>query len=580
MKDYIKRIRRLGADDAVNGEVLNSVVQQLQHNIDLLYGSQTSTRQDKSLAQLLFGNVLDYDQTGYKRFVNGGNMDAIEKVIAFDVDVGTTILEEADYYDGKSFLSWAVDEGITSNVVLKRNIKIPEALQGQKILVAFKVMGFQDGSIKQSERFDVYINESYSGSGDTGLATRGDNNTFKTIYGVYDLGAEETNLEIALTRSIANGTVPSNYIVRVQSVFAGLHTLSNSSYELNFPTELGPLRGTVPDINYFYDFENVSVNPMPGFLVSSFIDGATGQNSSYTINITSQETVDLDAFFVGPVSSGDGSGKDGSNRIDYSSFLDINHKFSNITANFSPSDTYNNVIFDGATSYDIVFEGDVTISGSGLVISDSAHVNLNTDYDFEVSDITVKDSSLTITAPGISGEYGRLTLNNLNVDSGRLEVNANVFSMPIATDSTMKVENKSDVEINLDDSNNVNSSADHGFGFSSGPIEIDNYSSLTINNSNSNFLGHIGFGDGVKESIDVRGNSSLAVHGLGEVSTSSVDKTIKATKYSSVIIEDIQKDGGLTAFSGYDLSVFSSLSTTGISGISGDSVQSYVYEYE
>ncbi len=58
MEDYIKRIRRLGADDAVNGKVINSVIQELQHNIDLLYGAQNSTRQDKNLASLFPGRLF------------------------------------------------------------------------------------------------------------------------------------------------------------------------------------------------------------------------------------------------------------------------------------------------------------------------------------------------------------------------------------------------------------------------------------------------------------------------------------------------------------------------------------------
>ena len=118
MEDYIKRIRRLGGDDAVNCDVLNSVIQQLQHNIDLLYGAQNSSRQDKNLSSLIYGNMLDYDKTGYKRFVNGGQMDAIEKVLAFDASVGSTTLEEVDVYDGRSFLTWTIDSGISSNLSL------------------------------------------------------------------------------------------------------------------------------------------------------------------------------------------------------------------------------------------------------------------------------------------------------------------------------------------------------------------------------------------------------------------------------------------------------------------------------
>jgi len=575
MQDYIKRIRRLGANDAVNGEVINSVVQELEHNIDLLYGAQNSLRQDKSLASLLYGNLLDYDQTGYKRFINGGQMDAIEKVIVFDSGVGTIALDEADLYDGKSFLTWSIPQGITNNIVLRRNIKVPEALLGQKILVGFKVIGYSSGIIQTGERFDIYVNNTYSGSGDSGLVNKDGIEVFKTVYGVYDLGAEETNIEISLVRSVVNTATPSSYLIRLQSVLACFHVLSNTHYELNFPTQIGPLNGVVPDINYFYDFENISVNPIPSFIFSTYINSASGTYSPYTINITSQETVGLDEFFVGPVSTGDGTGKDSGNRIDLASFLDINHKHNHITVTFSASDSYTDLIFDDGSSYELIFEGDTTIAE--LVVANGTYVSISTDYELKTTDVTISDSKVNFTNNG--SIQNKLTLENLTVSNGDLYAETTIFSMPIASEGMVIVNQGSNVDIIIDNSIHTNASAQYGFGFSTGPIEVADHSNFSVTNNNVNLMGHIGFGDGVAKSIEVQNHSSFTYLGTGQLSTSSDDKTIKATKHSSVEIENMQMDG-VTAFDDYDLSIFSSLSTTGINDITGTTVQSYVYEFQ
>ena len=66
MEEYINRVRKLGPNDVVNGETFNTVIQQLQHNVDLLYRSQASSVQNWNISEILFGNMMDYDQIGQK----------------------------------------------------------------------------------------------------------------------------------------------------------------------------------------------------------------------------------------------------------------------------------------------------------------------------------------------------------------------------------------------------------------------------------------------------------------------------------------------------------------------------------
>jgi hypothetical protein len=578
MKDYIKRIRRIGPNDAVNGEVLNSVVQQLQHNIDLLYGSQNNSRQDKSLAELLFGNILDYDQIGYKRFVNGGNMDAIEKIIAFDVSSGVTQLEEQPYYTGEYFLSWSIDENIVNNIQLIRTVKVPEALLGQKLLVGIKLMGFSAGNIITNERFDIYVNNTYCGSGDTGIISLNGENTFKSIYGVYDLGSEESSIEVRVVRSITNINTPANYIIRVQNMFVGFHVISNTSYELNFPSKLGPLSGNVPDINYFYNFDNVSVVPNPSFFFSSMVNTVSGATTPYVINITSQAQPDLDTYYVGPVGTGDQTGIDSSNRMSYTTFFGKTNSKNSLNVIFSSSSAYSDFIFDDGGVYNLTFEGDAVVSGQGLLVQNSSQVNIMTDYPFTASNINVYDSNIFFSDNG-GVSANKLTINNnFYAVNSEVVINTGIFSMPISGDGVVNILDRSFLGVILTDTDYTNNSAQYGFGFSTGNIKINNYSSLDIKNNNTNLLGHIGYGDGLSASLYVNNHSSLYAEGI-ELSTSSNIRQIKAFKHSSVEVEHIQKDGGATAFQNYDLNVFSSLSTTGISGISGTKNQSYTYEF-
>ena len=85
MEEYISRVRRLSATDALNAESINSITNQLQHNIDVLYNSIALSNRSWNVSELVFGNMLDINSTGEKVFVNGGRMDSVEKILSSTV---------------------------------------------------------------------------------------------------------------------------------------------------------------------------------------------------------------------------------------------------------------------------------------------------------------------------------------------------------------------------------------------------------------------------------------------------------------------------------------------------------------
>ena len=116
LREYISRVKRLGPNDLINGDTFNGVLDELQHNIDILYNQQKSSHVTWNVSDLVFGNLKDFDSTGQQRFVNGGLYDSIEKILPFESTVGTLHFEEIELLNQQSFMRWEVPEGITSNV--------------------------------------------------------------------------------------------------------------------------------------------------------------------------------------------------------------------------------------------------------------------------------------------------------------------------------------------------------------------------------------------------------------------------------------------------------------------------------
>jgi len=399
MQDYINRIKKLGPDDYVNGETFNAVIQQLQANVDLLYRSQASSTQNWNISELVFGNLMDYDQTGQKRFTNGGKLDSLEKTLTFDGSVGDTAFEETTILNNDYWLRWNVPSGIKDNIILTRNIAVSEALRHQNILIAIKLAGFVGNDVKSNERYDIYVNGVYSGTGETGTTTIDGVVEAKTIYGVYSLTGTESNLQVELVRASTNGNTPSNYTVRVSNMYVGLHTLGNSSFEMNYPLSGSAFVGAGADIESFYDFENNAVRPIPAFLINSsklFGDG------SITVNITSQERPVQDEFWIGVTGTGDQTGSDITNVMLAEDFFTTSYFTTNPIAvhltDLNPTEQYPAMTFDKG-NYQVFVSGNISnMNIESIKVADNSNVEMLVDTyavgtTLQVDSITVNEKS-------------------------------------------------------------------------------------------------------------------------------------------------------------------------------------------
>jgi hypothetical protein len=591
LEEYISRIRKLGADDFVNGETFNSVIEQIQHNVDLLYRSQASSVENWNISELIYGNMLDYDETGQKRFVNGGKIDSLEKVLPFSVSLGDVFLEENVILNNNEWLRWSMPSGVKDNLKLSRDIAVPEALRHQNILVGFKFMPFVGNDVVTNERYEIYINGVYAGTGETDIVELNGVSEAKTIYGVYNLTGEETSLEISLVRSVTNGETPVEYVVRVSNIFVGLHTLGNSSFTMNYPISGSSFIGTAADINSFFDFENNAVRPIPSFLINSEqLEGG----GSLTVNIETQENEFQHEYWVGYDGSGNELGVTSENVMAMEDFMLIDAFSANvITINLqSANDTYTDLVFDKG-NYEIhiddafaeLFFENVTISNNSaltiFVEPNASSTILN------LENITITDSSHM----NISVKDG-LTDPKLKImNSGSIEVSENsylradagTFSQTIlGAASQIYIHDGGKVFLTLNEDTLANIDGQYGFGMSLGSIHLDKYSHLELKNTGNTAMQlHLGVGVD-DDAVTINNHSHLVTEGFDAITTSAVSKKFKGKLHSSIeIFDEIQSDGGATAFTDIDMELFSSFgSTIPIGTLNESLVESFIYEIE
>jgi hypothetical protein len=584
VEEYINRVRKLGPNDVVNGETFNTVIQQLQHNVDLLYRSQASSVQNWNISEILFGNMMDYDQIGQKRFVNGGKLDALEKVLPFNAEVGTVTFEENEVLNNDYWLRWDVPASIRDNVRLVRNIAVPEALRHQNILLAFKLAVFEGNTIKTNERYEIYVNGVYAGTGETGTTVINGIEQAKTIYGTYNLTGTETNLEISLVRSITNGDTPLNYNVRVQNVFVGLHTLGNDSFSMNFPVSGSSFVGAGADINAFYDFGNNSIRPIPSFLINDAHLEGTG---SLTVNITAQSNISQEEYYIGISGTGNNLGTSSEDVMPVEDFYDIEtFPLSVINVNLQKSDSYDTFDFDKG-NYIVHIDDDID-----EIVIDTVNVCNSSSVEFVVAphaldttinikNLNVKDKSRFEVHPSGSQRLRFLNENIVVSDSSYLEIEAGVFSQPIISGGNNYIHNGGKALIKLPDVGMQNTDGEYAFGCSLGSCVLDHYAFLTINTDNSNLRIH--FGQGEEDiPINLDNHSHVSIKGFTQVTTSALEKIFRGRLHSSIeIFDDIQSDGGATAFDEINMELFSTFgSPVETDTFVEDLIESFVYQIE
>lgn len=584
MQNYISRINKIGADDPVNGQVLNSVLDQIQHNIDLLYSSYNSSLQNWNVSEMIFGNMLDYDQTGEKRFVNGGRLDAIEKILSFGCTVGSISFEEYTTLNNSNWLRWDIAEGITENIRLVRTISIAEQIRHQNILIAFKMVPYSGNSVVTNERYEIYVNGIFSGTAETGIHEVGGVWEPKTLYGTYNLTGTESSIEVELVRASTNTAVPADYKVRVSDVFVGLHTLGNDSFAMNYPASGSSFIGAGADINSFYDFENNSIRPIPAFLING--DRVEGNNTSVVVNITSfsDAATYQDTFYIGLSGTGNETGIDESNMISSEAFFARESFVAGpIYIHLAQADDYGDFTFNKGT-YELTIPEEVSAIGiNSLTVDTNSSLTVNiTPHDLgtvlTIGDIVVSDNSYFQTTTVETNEV-TLINNTLTItDNSGMDMEIGMLNQPIISGGEITISNNSEVVLTIADSDYINTDGEYGFGVSTGSIYVNKYSSLTINNLNNGLSMHVGAGR--TPAIYLDRHSDYFSSGFANLSTSSSDKKFKARLHSSFELDhNIQSDAGPTAFTNLELLYYSSFGSTYPSGTFTETLSaSLVYE--
>jgi len=583
VEEYISRPRKLGSNDVVNSETFNSAIEHLQHNIDLLYRSQASSIQNWNISEILFGNMMDYDQIGQKRFVNGGKLDALEKTLAFSTQVGTTSFEERDVVNNDYWLRWDIPAGITDNVRLVRNIATPEALRHQNIILGFKLAVFHGNVIKSNERYEIYVNGVYAGTGETGTININGIEQAKTIYGTYNLTGTETNLEISLIRSITNGSVPFGYVVRVQNVFVGLHTLGNDSFSMNYPVSGSSFVGAGADINAFYDFENNSVRPIPSFLINNRHLEGTG---SLVVNITAQSNVKQEIYHIGLDGTGNFLGTSSEDVMPVDDFFDIEtFSLSVINVNLHKSDSYGTFDFDKG-NYIVHVESDID-----KIIIDTVNVLNNSSVEFlidphllnttlEIKNLNVKDKSRFEIHP--TGNK-RLRFINKNIevcDASYMEIETGVFCQPIINGGNNYIHNGGKAVVQLANTEMQNIDAEYFFGCSLGSCVLDHYAFLDLKSNNPNMRIHFGRGD-ENIPLNLDNHSHVTIEGFLQVTTSALEKTFRGRLHSSIEIFSDILTNTVTGFNTINMELFSTFgSPIETNTFIEDLIESFVYQIE
>lgn len=593
MNEYISRVKRISTTDSLNSEVFNSVIQQLQHNQDVLYNSIALSNRNWNVSELVFGNMMDINSTGEKVFVNGGKFDSIEKILSFSSSLGTISYENNDELvsggneiEGEHFLRWDVPQGVTQNVILSRNIAVPEQIRQQNILLGFKLCGFVFNEAITEERFDIYVNGSYVGTGETDIVEDGGLYKFKTIYGNYNLTGIEKNLEVKLIRSSTQTQTQSDYRVRVQNIFVGLNSLGLDQYFLNFPTS--PNLDT--DINGFYDFDNNSIIPVPKIWTNF---NAPNVNSDLTVNITNQPVEIQTEYYVAKDSSGNGLGMDANNKISAEDFFKIeSFPASKVILHMDCSETYGAFSFDKGTTY-ILKVNCGSIHCSDVLISNGSTVDIEVDIpeeDNEISfictSITAKDKSrLSVDILDDTNKFDFYCNGSIDIQGqSSVEIQSGIFGMPLDQDIMCTVQDHSHLSVILKDSVYQDHNSNYGIGCVIAPINANKYSYVSLDSKNDLLVCHIANG-GQDKPVLLKNHSQLLLNGFEKVNTYAKDRTFYAFLHSSIeITSDVEFVAGENCDSAFDkieLALFSSFGAKTIpDNVTRELVESFVYELD
>jgi hypothetical protein len=606
MEGYLPRIKRFSDIEAVSEENFNTVIQQLQHNIDLLYNNMASSPQNWNVSELVFGNMMDFDSTGQKRFINGGRMDAIEKVLSFQSTQGILALEDNDQLvdisgnliTGTKWLRWDLDAGLQSNLVLSRSIQMPPPLRHQNILIAVKLCGFVDnqvgwtGNSTGAERFDIFVNGQHSGTGTSGIHVIGGKTHIKTIYATYSLTGVEKNLEIKILRSTVNAVVPSSYRIRMSNMFVGLNTTNTSSYLYNYPSSSTSFSGASADISSFYDFTNNAIVPIPRYLTDTQAS-LIGTSGSQTVNISVEQPTVQDTYYVSLDGSGNMSGTAIDNQMPASVFFDIdNFQTTKVYVHFEPSEQYISFTFDKGCYYVVDCEGDLT--AQSLTITNGTVVKWNqTILVGESDEVILRFHSILVSGKSrwqvsTSDTSYRMKLyctETLDIIEGSgIDAVVGIFGMPLDQDYHLYTFDHSYFNLTLMGGTSYrNSDSLFGFGCVVTPIYLEQYSNIDIDCQNADLSMHIAHSTGQAKATILKNHSRADIRGFNMLSTFADEPTFYGYSYCTFEVDcPIQtatpEAECATSFSLIHLEIFSSFGSQALEQSPTERlVESFIY---
>lgn len=157
--EFINQISKVNPSSNVNDENYNLPISELEHNVKFLAKLlSVASASSPNFLSVVYGNLLDYDNTGNKTFFNGGNFDCFEKKNSWlAVDDGQVVNSSDIQSIGASKLlvysggvSTVDSDGTEHGRWLEREIFIPPSLRGTELVFLIKGTGvntLEDGQV-------------------------------------------------------------------------------------------------------------------------------------------------------------------------------------------------------------------------------------------------------------------------------------------------------------------------------------------------------------------------------------------------------------------------------------------------
>jgi hypothetical protein len=287
--------------------------------------------------------------------------------------------------------------------------------------------------------------------------------------------------------------------------------------------------------------------------------------------------------------SGNKLGTSADNRIPIADFNAIaSFPASYVTVDIEYSSTYDSFQFDKG-NYVVTMASPPAAGGTqtinNLVIDDNSHVDFQVgslEQTLYFKDISLDDKSTFNLVSDATEKKLKVNTDNINnLGGSQLNVECGVFGMPLSGSGTVKCDNRSHINLSVQNSTYTNSDGRIGFGVSLLPLDLDEYSYLTVDCANTNNLNmHIGGSSTQDNAVDLSHHSHWAVSsGMNQLSTSSTNKKFVGSLHSSMELDIDISTTGPTSFDEVELELFSTFGSPLSGGeLTETLTESFVYQ--